>query len=189
MIQDVGYIDLCELLETDTKTQCKICLSYWNIGIVYCTCGHFLRKGRGEKQKFIKKTMDFLSIPEHVINNGRPHGHRYGKKPEDREYYLAYQLKKKCIKKKFHGIHDRFILDHDFRTRMIENNRDEEVCRRWDAVADEDHTQHLTVQEYFHCKNKWWLHLNKSGSDTKQWQSASSSSSTWWKWQDSWWSS
>ena len=49
---------------------------------------------------------------------------------------------------------------------MIENNRDEEVCRRWDALADEDHTCHLSEEEYFYYKNKWWLHLNKSGSDT-----------------------
>ena len=27
MIQDVGNIELCELLETDSKTQCKACLS------------------------------------------------------------------------------------------------------------------------------------------------------------------
>ena len=47
MIRDVGNIGLCELLETEPKTQCKVCLSYWNIGIVYCTCGHFLRKERG----------------------------------------------------------------------------------------------------------------------------------------------
>ena len=72
-------IELCELLETEPKTQCKVCLSYWNIGIDYCTCGHFLRKGRGENQKFIKHTMD-LSIPEYVIKKGRPHGHRYGEK-------------------------------------------------------------------------------------------------------------
>ena len=26
---------------------------------------------------------------------------------------------------------------------MIEHNRDEEVCRRWDVLADEDHTYHL----------------------------------------------
>ena len=63
MIQDVGNIELCELLETEPKTQCTACLSYWNIGIVYCTCGHFLRKGRGENQKFIKYTMDLLSLP------------------------------------------------------------------------------------------------------------------------------
>ena len=75
MIRDVGNIELCELLETEPKTQCKVCLSYWDIGIVYSTCGHFLRKGREENQKFIKYTMEFLSIPEYVIKKGRPHGH------------------------------------------------------------------------------------------------------------------
>ena len=44
MIHEVGNIELCELLDTEPKTQCKVCLSYWDIGIVYCTCGHFLRK-------------------------------------------------------------------------------------------------------------------------------------------------
>ena len=60
MIHEVGNIELCELLETEPKAQCKVCLSYWDIGIVYCTCGHFLRKGREENQKFIKYTMDLL---------------------------------------------------------------------------------------------------------------------------------
>ena len=49
---------------------------------------------------------------------------------------------------------------------MIDNHRDEDLCRRWYALADEDHTHHLTVQEYFHYKNKWWLHSNKQGSNT-----------------------
>ena len=89
MIRDVGNIELCELLETEPKTQCKVCLSYCDIGIVYCTCGHFLRRGRKENQKLIKYTMDLLSIPEYVIKKGRPHGHRYGKKPG-----TANQLKK-----------------------------------------------------------------------------------------------
>ena len=82
MIQDVGDIELCEL----PKTQCKVCLSYWNIGILYCTCGHFLHKERGPNQEFINYTMDLLSVPECVIKKGRPHGHRYGKKPGDKEY-------------------------------------------------------------------------------------------------------
>ena len=30
MIQDVGNIELCELLETEPKTQCTVFLSYWN---------------------------------------------------------------------------------------------------------------------------------------------------------------
>ena len=33
---------------------------------------------------------------------------------------------------------------------MIENGRDEDVCRQWDALADEDHTHHLTPQECYH---------------------------------------
>ena len=74
MIRDVGNIELCELLDTEPKTQCTVCSSYLNIGIVYCACGHFLREGRGENQQFIKYTMDLLSIPEYVIKKGRPHG-------------------------------------------------------------------------------------------------------------------
>ena len=93
MIRDVGNIELCELLETDRKTQCNVCSSYWDIGIVYCTCGHFLRRGRGENQKFIKYTMDLLSIPDYVMKKRRPHGHRYGKKPGEREYFSANQLR------------------------------------------------------------------------------------------------
>ena len=99
MIHEVGNIELCEILDTEPKTQCKVCLSYWDIGIVYCTCGSFLRKGTEENKKFIQHTMDLLSFPDYYIKKGRPHGHRYGKKPGDREYYIAHQLKKKCKKK------------------------------------------------------------------------------------------
>ena len=148
MIQDVGNIESCELLETAPKTQCTACLSYWNTGILYCTCGHFLHKERGANQKPTNYTMDLLSVPEYVIKKGRPHGHRYGKKPGDKEYDTANQLKKKCKKRDFQGIHDRFIRDQEFRIRMIENHRDEEVCRQWDVLEDEDHTHHLTQQEY-----------------------------------------
>ena len=44
MIQDVGNVELFELFETDSETQCKACLSYWSEGIVYCTCGHLLKE-------------------------------------------------------------------------------------------------------------------------------------------------
>ena len=76
MIQEVSKIELFELLETDSKTQCTACLSYWNVGIVHCTCGHFLQKETEANRKFVKHTMDLLSLPEYVIKKGRPHGHR-----------------------------------------------------------------------------------------------------------------
>ena len=132
----------------------------------------------------------------------------------DREYDIANQLKKKCKKKFFQCIHDRPIQDEKFRNRMIEYGRDEDACRQMDALADEDHTHHLTPQEYHHYKSNWWLRSNKTGSDTvpvqrrpdfkqalstlkqlkekeegaqrnQQW--AHSSSSSWWSWQGSWW--
>ena len=82
MIKAAGNIELCELLDVEPKAQCKICLSYWNIGIVYCTCGHFLRDGSDENKKFIKHTIDLFSIPGYYIRKGRPTGTATGRKKE-----------------------------------------------------------------------------------------------------------
>ena len=63
-------------------------------------------------------------------------------------------------------IHDRFLRDHVFR-RMIENDRDEEVCCAWDVLAQEDHTYRMSQAEYFHYRQNWWISLKKSGNDTQ----------------------
>ena len=52
------------------------------------------------------------------------------------------------MKKRDHkGIHDRFLRDHVFRERMLENNRDEDVCREWDVLAEQDHTHPQPVRK------------------------------------------
>ena len=84
MIQDVGNVELFELFETDPKTQCKECLSYWSEGTVYCTCGHLLKESAANRG-VIQYTLDLLSIPEYVIKMGRLHGHRDGKTPGKKE--------------------------------------------------------------------------------------------------------
>ena len=66
---------------------------------------------RKRTKKYIKFTLDLFSIPNYNIRKGRRHGHRYGKKEGDHEYFIANQLKKKCKKREFLSIHDRFILD------------------------------------------------------------------------------
>ena len=63
VIKTAGNTELCELLDVEPKAQCKVCLSYWDVGIVYCTCGHFLRGGKEENKKYIKFTLDLFSIP------------------------------------------------------------------------------------------------------------------------------
>ena len=74
MIQYVGNVELFELFETDPKTQCKACLSYWSEGIVCCTCGHLLKEIVANRS-FIVFTLHLFSIPEYVIKKGRLHGH------------------------------------------------------------------------------------------------------------------
>ena len=37
-----GNTELCEIVDVEPKAQCRACLTYWDVDIVYCTCGHFL---------------------------------------------------------------------------------------------------------------------------------------------------
>ena len=63
MIRDVGNIEFCDLLEREPKTQCKVCLSSWNIGILYFSCGHFLHKERGRIRKSSSIRWTFFQFP------------------------------------------------------------------------------------------------------------------------------
>ena len=146
VIKEAGNTELCELLDVEPKAQCKVCLSYWDVGIVYCTCGHFLRDDTKENKKYIKSVLDLFPITNFYMRKGRPHGHRYGKKEGDQEYHTANQLQKKCKKREFLSIHDRSIRDSRFRKTMIELGRTEEVIREMDKLANEDHT-HIAKEE------------------------------------------
>ena len=122
VIKAVGNTELCELLDVEPKARCKACLSYWDVGIVYCTCGHFLRDDTTENKKYIKAVLDFFSIPNFTSGKVNPTVTAAG----------ANQLKKKCKKREFSSIHDRFIRDVRFRKTMIELGRTEEVIRDMD---------------------------------------------------------
>ena len=79
-IKAAGNTEPCEIVDVEPKAQCRACLTYWDVGIVYCTCGHFLRDDTTENKKYIQSVLDLFSISNFYIRNGRPHGHRYGKK-------------------------------------------------------------------------------------------------------------
>ena len=165
-IKAAGNTELCEIVDVEPKAQCKVCLSYRDVGIVCCTCGHFLRDGTAENKKYIKSVLDLFSIPNFYIRKGRPHGHRYGKKEGCKEYHTANQLQKKCIKRKYKNIHDRFIRDTWFRKTMLELGRTEEVIREMDRLANEDHTHIATEEELDVYRGNWWIRSNFVGSDT-----------------------
>ena len=162
MIKDMGNVELFELFETDPKKQCKECLVYWSQGIVYCTCGHLLKESEANRGG-IQCTLDLLSIQNYVIKNGRPHGHRYGKTTEQRDYHIAHNLRKRCSKRDYQGIHHRFVNDPEFRASQLEHDRTEEVCIQMDEVAQKDFRHHMTQAEYFRYRKNWWISLNNSG--------------------------
>ena len=130
------------------KTQCKECLSYWSEGIVFCTCGHLLKESEANRGA-IQNRLDLLSIPNYVIKKGRPRGYRYGKTPQQKEYHQANNLKKRCIKRGYQGIHDRFLIDSEFRAAQLEHDRDDEVCIKMDELAEKDFSHYVTDSEYF----------------------------------------
>ena len=72
VIKAAGSTELCELIDVEPKAQCKICLSYWDVGVVYCTCGHFLRDGATENKKYTKSVLDLFSIHHYYTRKGRP---------------------------------------------------------------------------------------------------------------------
>ena len=160
MIKDMGNVELFELFETDPKTQCKVCLLYWSQGIVYCTW-HLLKESEANRGA-IQCTLDFLSIQNYVIKKGRPHGHRYGKTPEQKDYHIAHNVRKRCIKRRFTGIHDRFLKNPEFCESQLEHDRTEEVCIQMDELAQKDFSYHMTHAEYFRYRKNWWISLSNS---------------------------
>ena len=214
-IMAAGNTELCEIINVEPKSQCRACLTHWSAGIVYCTCGHLMTDDSAENRKYISAVLDTFSIPNFYIRKGRPHGHRYGKAPGCKEYHAANQLARKCRKKKYDSIHDRFIRDKTFRMAMIEVGRSEKIIKEMDQLASENHTHNTTRAEINVYHGNWWIHSNvvnfdtvptrhqpdfkkalstlyrlKQAEDEKQyakWSQSFSSSS--WQWQTNWWES
>ena len=134
-ITSAGNTELCEIVDVEPKSQCRACLTYWDAGIVYCTCGHLMEDDTTENKKYISSVLDLFSIPNFYIRKGRPNGHRYGKKEGCKEFHTAKQLRRRCRKTHYENIHDRFIHDKWFRKTMIELGRSEEVILEMDRLA------------------------------------------------------
>ena len=164
-IMAVGNTELCEIVDVEPKSQCRACLTYWDAGIVYCTCGHFLRDDTTENKKYISSVLDLFAIPKFYIRKGRPHGHRYGRKAA-KNSTRQKQLQRRCRKKHYENIHDRFIRDKWFRKTMIELGRSEEVILEMDRLASEDHSHIATQEEIDVFLGNWWIRSNLVNFDT-----------------------
>ena len=161
MIRELGNVELFELCETNPKMQCAECLLYWNQGIVYCTCGHLLKESESS-QIFHQWRLDAFSIQNYVIRKRRPRGARHGKTEAQKEHFVAHNASRRCIKKNFDGIHDRFQRDPVYRDAQLRIGWTEEKCIEMDELAQKDFTYRPSTEEFERCKKtsiSRWTHL------------------------------
>ena len=144
--------------------QCSECLLYWNQGIVYCTCGHLLKESESS-QSLHQWRLDVFSIPNYVIKKVRTRGARHGKAEAQKEHFLAPNARRRCIKKKCEGIHDRFLRDSTYRDSQLKMGWTEEKCIEMDRLAQENHSYCPSSEEFERYTKNWYLSLNKSGRD------------------------
>ena len=212
-IMAVGNTELCEIVDVEPKSQCRACLTYWDAGIVYCTCGHLMEDDTTENKKYISSVLDLFSIPNFYIRKGRPHTVTgTGRKKVAKNTTRQINFKRSVEKKHYENIHDRFIRDKFFRKTMIELGRSEEIILEMDRLASEDHSHIATQEEIDVYRGNWWirsnvvnfdtmptrrqpdfkkalstLHRLKKAEDKAHYENWSQSSSSWWQWQTTWW--
>ena len=113
--------------------------SLLNQGIVSCTCGHLLKESVAS-QHFHQRRLDGFSIENYVIKKERPRGARHGKTEAQKENFIAHNARRRCLKKKLEGIHDRFLKDSRYRDSQLKIGWTEETCIAMDKLAQENHS-------------------------------------------------
>ena len=144
-IHEVGNVELCELLDMESKTQCKVCSSYGDIGIVYCTCGRRTRNlsRKGDTTGTIMgRNQGITSASQWTCS----------RRNARREISWASTTSSSATKSSAKNMFD---IGHS-----------EELCREMDKLANEDQTHHATAEEICVYRNNWWLRSNTVRSDT-----------------------
>ena len=166
-IKESGNVEISEIINTEPKLQCKFCLNHCNPGIIYCVCGHLMVEDSGEHRKYMLSALNSFTIGNFYVRKDRPRGYRYGKVPGCKEYHTAHQLAKKCRKKGYDGIYDRYMRDKLFRGNMIDHGRTEKVIIDMDNLANENRSFKVSQNEIDYYRQNWWLHSNVASGDSR----------------------
>ena len=126
MIRKMGNVELFEFCDTIPNVQCSEYLLHRNQRIVYCTCVDISGKSESS-QIFHQWRLAAFSILHYVIRKERHRGARHGRNKAQKEHFWP-TTEKKCIKKNYDGIHDRFQRDSVYRDSQLEMRWIEEKC-------------------------------------------------------------
>ena len=95
LIADMNNSEIFECeIETSFKRQCSDCNLYWEVGIVYCTCGRCLKPSQRIKA-YNKDDFDVLSIPGCVVGKIHTCGATHGSSERQQKHSKAREMLQK----------------------------------------------------------------------------------------------
>ena len=99
LIADLNNTEIFELCEYSSKQQCPECNTYWDTGLIYCSCRRNLKSSK-RPTEFEQNNYDVTLIRCYVIKENSSRGAKHGPSERQRMYYQAKQMLKKARQKK-----------------------------------------------------------------------------------------
>ena len=133
----MGNVELFELCETSPKVQCSECLLCWNQGKSIALVDISWKKVKPAK---MFNNGDWMLSQPRTTSSRRDDLEVLGtaRTEEHKENFIAHNARKRCLKKKFERIHDRFLKDSTY--------CDSQEMHQWDSdQTSEKHLQICTV--------------------------------------------
>ena len=166
-------------------------------------------------QNFHQWRLDAYSIPHYVLKKGRPRGARHSKTEAQKEHFLAHNARRRCIKKKYEGYRGLQLKIGWTEEKCIEMDRSGEEnhsycpsseeferCKKNGYISLNKSGRNAPMKlrsDFREALTKMHRLHRESGEERlepiplyqyQRWHSSFSSSSTsWWQWNEHWWSS
>ena len=125
-------------------------------------CGHLLIESESS-QHFHQWRQDAFSIPHYVIKKERSLCSAR-QNLRHRKSTMWPTTRKRCLKRNYEGIHDRFLRDPvycDSQLKKLAGPR--KSASQWINWHKKDHSNCLSREEYLRYQKHWYLTMNKSG--------------------------
>ena len=87
---------------------------------------------------------------------------RTGRTAAQKKHFIAHNARRRCLKRNYEGIHDRFLKDSTHRDVQLKIGSTEEKCIAMDKLAQEEHSYCPLSEEIDRYRKNWCITLNKS---------------------------
>ena len=165
LLVDMNHTEISELCDNSAKHQCPDCNTFWEIGIIWCSCGRNLKYSRSPTT-LQKTNCDFTSIPGFAIEKNSSRGPQHGATERQVMFFRAKQMLKKASQGK-HGSHptilSRWYEQEGYRKSLEEHNIGEKEVTLFDRIALDRHDFSATRAERLQNAKHWILRLNADG--------------------------